>query len=94
MMIMMKIAMVIVMIVKISKHLTSTFYGPGTVLSDLQLHSGPFTGCVSAVIPILGMRKEKHREVKYLLLRLGPVQDSKPRTMACQPGGRAQKRLQ
>ena len=34
MMIMMKIVMVIiVLIIKISEHLRSTFYGPGTVLS-------------------------------------------------------------
>lgn len=34
MIMMMKIAMVIiVMIIKISEHLRSTFYGPGTVLS-------------------------------------------------------------
>ena len=40
MIIMMKIAMVIVMIVKISEHLTSTFYGPGTVLAfgDTELN--------------------------------------------------------
>lgn len=63
MMIMMKIAMVIVMIVKISEHLTSTFYGPGTVLSASPAALWSFHR-MSAVIPILGMRKEKHREVK------------------------------